>query len=147
MVEVRELKEASQRALDDINTLLPQLRTHTDDKSEHSATLEELSQVTQSTNVVLVVAMDSERIVGMASLYIMQKFSKKVASVEDVVVSSDFRGQKLGERVMEKIIACARERGVKTLYLTSRPDRVAAQGLYKKLGFQIKETDVFRLTL
>ncbi len=147
MIEITELKEATQKAITDINVLLPQLRTHTNDETEFEASLEELATLVGSDSAALVVAMDGTRIVGMATLYILPKFCKRVGIIEDVVVDSAYRGQHLGERIMNSLIEYARANGLKTLSLTSRPDRVAAHHLYEKLGFTKKETDVFRLTL
>ena len=144
MVEIIRLNEATDAAARDISLLLPQLRAA---QSEHAATLEELRAVTSDKNVAFVVAMDGERIVGMATLYMITKFSKRSRTVEDVVVDSAYRGQGIGEKIMRMIIDIARTEGLAALHLTSRPDRVAAHKLYEKLGFTIKETDVFKLAL
>jgi ribosomal protein S18 acetylase RimI-like enzyme len=83
----------------------------------------------------------------MATLYLFTKFGKRSGQVEDVVVDSDFRGQHLGEEIMQRIIEVARDNKVATLHLTSRPVRVAANKLYQKMGFEKKETNVYRLRI
>lgn len=141
-MNIVQLKEASEGAVNDISILLSQLRENAE---EHTTTLSELSDIVKDHNTVCIVAQDGSRIVGMGMFYILQKFGKRIAHVEDVVVHSDFRGQGLGKSIMEAVIATARERGVRTLNLTSRPAREAANQLYQKLGFERKETNVYRL--
>jgi ribosomal protein S18 acetylase RimI-like enzyme len=48
---------------------------------------------------------------------------------------------------METAIFKAKELGCKNINLTSSPNRVAANALYKKLGFEIRETNVYRKIL
>ena len=144
MITVERLTNAKEGMVKDIELLLSQLRT---DVSEHATSLSELEKIVQDKNVAFVVAKDGERIVGMASLYIINKCSKRSASIEDVVVDENYRGQKLGEKLTQALISVAREEGVGTIHLTSRPERVAANKLYQKLGFQLKETNAYRLSL
>ncbi len=134
----------TEEALHDINILLSELRANA---SEHGATLSELKAIADDENVVCVIAQDGVRIIGMATLYVLQKFGKRVAHVEDVVVHSDYRGQGLGKAIMEEVIKVARSKDVRTLHLTSRPAREAANKLYQKLGFERKETNAYRLKL
>ena len=68
--------------------------------------------------------------------------------MEDVVVLSFYRGQGLGRMLMEYLISYARRELVKVdIYLTSRPVRVAANMMYKTLGFLQKETNVYKMTI
>jgi ribosomal protein S18 acetylase RimI-like enzyme len=41
----------------------------------------------------------------------------------------------------------AAELGARTVDLTSRPDRAAANRLYQRMGFEVRETNVYRRTL
>ena len=92
--------------------------------------------------------MDAGRIIGTASLCVYDSPTGRKASIEDVVVSSQFRGQGLGRQLMEHVIDYARkELGEVDLHLTSRPSRVAANELYQKLGFQKRETNAYVLKL
>lgn len=65
------------------------------------------------------------------------------ASIEDVVVSSAYRGQHLGKQLMEYIIKEATRYALLELYLTSNSKRVVANNLYQSLGFQKKETNCY----
>ena len=111
------------------------------------ATAGTLSDILKNGDAVFIVAKDDDRIIGVASLYVMRKIHKNTGSVEDVVVDEGYRGQGLGEKIMLKLIEVARAKGLQTLTLTSRPERVAGNKLYQKLGFVIKETNAYRLQL
>lgn len=59
-----------------------------------------------------------------------------VAEVKRMFVDAAWRGRGVGRALMETVIAGARERGYGTLRLGTLDDMVAAQGLYRSLGFQ-----------
>jgi ribosomal protein S18 acetylase RimI-like enzyme len=141
-MEIMRLREATEEAVRDIGVLISQLREH-----EVETTLSEMKAIVNDENSICIVARDGERIVGMASLYILQKFGKRIAHVEDVVVDDEYRGRGLGKSLMEAVIASARENDVSTLNLTSRPAREAANALYQKLGFEKNETNAYRMKL
>jgi ribosomal protein S18 acetylase RimI-like enzyme len=50
----------------------------------------------------------------------------------------------VGAALNEAAIASAAERGARTVDLTSRPSREAANRLYQRLGFVPRETNVYR---
>lgn len=90
----------------------------------------------------------SPRILACATLCVYESPTGRKASVEDVVVSQKSRGQHIGKRLMEHIIAFARTNLADVdLCLTSRPHRVAANNLYRSLGFQPKETNVYKMPI
>lgn len=92
--------------------------------------------------------MDGDHIVGCASLCVFYSPTGCKAHVEDVVVLSSYRGQQLGRRLMEHLIDYARtDLKEVDIYLTSRPERVAANELYQSLGFCRKETNVYKLII
>ena len=69
------------------------------------------------------------------------------AWIEDVVVDDVARGRGVGEALNRAAIEEARRRGAKDVSLTSRPSREAANRLYRRIGFEARETNVYRLTL
>lgn len=114
---------------------------------EIRVTSEMLRNVVESENTHLFALMDGERIIGCASLGVIDTPTGRKAHVEDVVVLSTYRGQHLGRRLMEYVIDYARrELGEVDLYLTSRPHRVAANRLYQSLGFRKKETNCYKMS-
>ena len=137
------LEKSSKEALDDLNVLMRQLRKEQVNKKD--GTLSELQDIVDAKNVWMIVAMDEGRIVGTGTLYALQKIGKRIGHVEDVVVHADYRGNGLGEKIMRHIIELAKQQKVTTLNLTSRPGRSAANKLYQKVGFKLKETNPYRL--
>lgn len=71
----------------------------------------ELMMVLKDTNSHLYVIMDDKHIVGCATLCIFHSPTGTKASIEDVVVSSDYRGQHLGKKLMEFVLDQARQFG------------------------------------
>ena len=69
------------------------------------------------------------------------------AWIEDVVVDDAARGHGVGEALNQFALGLARDKGAKTVDLTSRPSREAANRLYQRIGFQPRETNVYRFSL
>jgi ribosomal protein S18 acetylase RimI-like enzyme len=69
------------------------------------------------------------------------------AWIEDVVVDDAARGRGVGEALNRHALDRARQAGATTVDLTSRPSRQAANRLYQRLGFQARDTNVYRYTL
>lgn len=87
-------------------------------------------------------------IIGCASLCVFHSPTGRKASIEDVVVGSGNRNQGIGRALMEHIIGLAqRELAPIDLNLTSRPERVAANEMYRKMGFDRRGTNVYRMRL
>ena len=92
--------------------------------------------------------MDDVHIVGCASLCVCHSPSGTKAHIEDVVVLSSYRGQHLGRRMIEYVIDYARKELMPVdIFLTSRPQRVAANELYQSLGFRQKMTNVYLMEI
>ena len=142
MIEVVQLSKATKQGVEELVALGRNL--HDDARS---MSLEELEELIRDASAILLTLQDDGRIIGMASLYIIPKIGSRNALLEDVIVSEKYRGQGLGEKLVRALIEIGKTRHVKSISLTSRPVRVAAHKLYEKLGFQKKETDVFKLIL
>ena len=69
------------------------------------------------------------------------------AWIEDVVVDESARGKGVGQQLNERALQIARAAGAKTVDLTSRPSREAANRLYKRIGFVARETNVYRYAM
>jgi ribosomal protein S18 acetylase RimI-like enzyme len=90
---------------------------------------------------------DDGRIVGVSTLAVFPIPTAVRAWVEDVIVDESVNGQGIGRRLTEAMLARARELGAKTVDLTSRPSREAANHLYQKVGFVERQTNVYRYDL
>ncbi len=89
----------------------------------------------------------SDEIVGAMILVLFPLASGLRAWIEDVVVDESARGRGIGAALNRHAIEIARQAGARTVDLTSRPDREAANRLYARLGFNQRATNVYRLDL
>jgi len=126
-----------------VERLVPQLSS-----SSPPPTVEQLGEVVSSPATDLFVAIDDDgEIVGMSTLAVFRIPTGLRAWIEDVVVDGAARGRGVGEALTRAILDRARELGCRTVDLTSRPSREAANRLYQRLGFERRETNVYRYTL
>lgn len=124
-----------------INELLPQLS-----KSATLLTEEQVDNLLAQEMVYLFAFRHDETnaIVGMLTLATFKIPTGLRAWVEDVVVSEAARGQGAGRKLIEEAVAYADKLGAKSVDLTSRPTREAANRLYMRCGFEKRETNVYR---
>jgi ribosomal protein S18 acetylase RimI-like enzyme len=87
---------------------------------------------------------DGGTIIGTATLVTFRIPTGMRAWIEDVVVDEAGRGQGVGMALTEAMVERARELGSRTVDLTSRPSREAANRLYQRAGFAARETNVYR---
>ncbi|HEX5880519.1 MAG TPA: GNAT family N-acetyltransferase [Actinomycetota bacterium] len=66
------------------------------------------------------------------------------ARIEDVVVDERARGQGVGTALTVAALDLAGRRGARSVDLTSRASRVAANRLYRQLGFRLRDSNVDR---
>jgi ribosomal protein S18 acetylase RimI-like enzyme len=86
-------------------------------------------------------------IVGVATLAVFRIPTALRAWIEDVITDEAARGQGIAEAVTRAMLDRARELGCATVDLTSRPSRQAANRLYQRIGFEQRETNVYRFDL
>ncbi len=145
MIRISVLKKSSANALDELGSLYAEL--HDARKLQKSIIRKNVIALLRNPDARLMVATDRNRIVGMAMLFAMQKIGSKSASVEDVIVSSLYRGHGIGEKLMKALEKQARKMRVTSIGLTSRPSRVAANKLYMKLGYKRRDTNAYKKEL
>jgi ribosomal protein S18 acetylase RimI-like enzyme len=85
-------------------------------------------------------------IVGTLTLAVFPIPTGLRAWIEDVVVDESARGRGTGAALTLEAVRLAREQGARTVDLTSRPSREAAGRLYERLGFQRRDTRLYRFT-
>ena len=107
-------------------------------------TVDDLRAIVDSSCTTLLLARDDGRIVGSLTLAVFRIPTGVRAWIEDVVVDPTQRGRGLGEALSREAIHVARMKGARTIELTSRPTREAANRLYVRLGFRPRETNVYR---
>lgn len=142
MVEISEVVTVDAVLVEAFERLIPQLSTTSAPPARG-----DLEKLVASDATVLFIASDDQKTVGALTLVLMRIPTGIRARIEDVVVDQAAQGQGIGRRLSEAAIARALAEGATTVDLTSRPNRAAANRLYEKLGFQRRDTHVFRLRL
>lgn len=141
-VKVEIVSEVTQELVAGLNHLLPQLSTS---GTQLSAT--DVEELVGSSATTIFVARDAGRIVGSLTLVIFPIPTGRRAWIEDVVVDESARGNGVGEALTKAAIEESRRRHVRSIDLTTRPSREAANRLYSRLGFELRETNVYRFFL
>lgn len=140
-MEIQELHNYTQAQFEDLTQLMTELSDRV------NVTQSDLMLVLRDCNCHLYVILDGEHIVGCATLCIFHSPTGTKASIEDVVVSSAYRGQHIGKQLMEYVLEQAKAFAPIELHLTSNPMRVAANKLYQSIGFQKKETNCYQMII
>jgi len=143
MVRVEECTEVDDRLVEAMTTLIPQLSS-----SSPPPTREQLEEIVGADATHLLVARDEGddgAILGAMTLVVFRIPTGVRAWIEDVVVDSAARGRGVGEALNRAALDLAAQRGARTVDLTSRPTREAANRLYQRIGFVQRETNVYRM--
>ena len=122
--------------------LIPQLSS-----SSPPPTRDELAALVEGDDTIVFIARVDDTIVGSLTLAFYRIPTGLKAWIEDVVVDDAARGHGIGRRLNEAALDAARERGAKNVSLTSRSSREAANRLYQRIGFQLRETNLYRYDL
>ena len=97
---------------------------------------------------IFVAENDEKHIVGCATLCVFESPTGRKASVEDVVVLPAYRGQGIGRTLLQRIIDFAKTKLAPIdLRLTSNPTRTEANALYLAMGFEKRDTNVYRMVI
>lgn len=142
-VTVEEASSVSPELVDAFARLVPQLS-----RSSPAPDEAQLAEMVGAAGTHVLVASDgSGRIVGSLTLVMFRIPTGMRAWIEDVVVDEAGRGQGVGAALNQHALDLARREGCRTVDLTSRPSRDAANRLYQRLGFVVRDTNVYRFDL
>jgi ribosomal protein S18 acetylase RimI-like enzyme len=141
-VEVEVLEKVTGEAVEAFGRLLPQLS-----RSAPPLGQAELDAIVNCPANTVLLARSAGVIAGTLTLVMFPLPSGLRAWIEDVVVDESARGQGIGETLTREAVRIAGEAGARTVDLTSRPAREAAGRLYERVGFQIRQSRVYRFTL
>jgi ribosomal protein S18 acetylase RimI-like enzyme len=139
IVEIEVCTKIDDEVINAFTRLLPQLS-----KTSEPPAQNDLEKIISHSACSVLLARVEEKIVGSLTLVIFPLPTGKRAWIEDVVVDESIRGSGIGEKLNLVAIEIANKQGVRTIDLTSRPSREAANRLYKRLGFQERATNVYR---
>ena len=138
-VKVQAVDQVTDEHVDAAGRLLRQLS-----KSAAPLDAEGLARIANHQATTLFVARNQDGIVGMLTLVTFPLPSGLRARIEDVVVDQDARGQGVGTALTMAAIDHAQAQGARSIDLTSRASRAAANRLYQRLGFQLRDSNVYR---
>ncbi len=140
-VVIEEVAETSPEVVAAIQRLVPQLS-----RNAAVPTEAELAEIVTSPATVLFVARDRStgEIIGTLTLALFRIPTGVRAWIEDVVVAESGRRRGVGEALTRAAIDRAEAAGARTVDLTSRASREAANRLYRRVGFQQRDTNVYR---
>jgi ribosomal protein S18 acetylase RimI-like enzyme len=143
VVSVEPATEVTEELVAAFDRLVPQLS-----RTAPPPSPAELAEIISSPGTTVFVARsDDGTIVGALTLVLFRIPTALRAVIEDVVVDDAARGQGAGSALSEAALDAALTAGARTVDLTSRPSREAANRLYQRLGFQLRDTNVYRKTL
>ena len=125
-----------------LNVLLPQVSSRA-----RPVTAERLGTLLGNPSTEILVARAGGRIVGMALLLTLTTLTGRSGYVEEVAVDERARGRRIGRLLMERLLARAAELELDFVDLTSRSSRVAANTLYRSVGFELRDTNPYRFRL
>lgn len=121
-----------------LNQLTPEPMTFTEDM---------FKEILASKNSHLFFLYQDEEIAGMLTIGTYHSPTGGKAWIEDVVIDEAFRGQGLSKLLVSHAIEFVKSQHIPLLMLTSNPNRIAANKLYQSMGFERKETNVYRMIL
>ncbi|MGO8870986.1 MAG: GNAT family N-acetyltransferase [Acidimicrobiales bacterium] len=137
---VEEVTTVTPELVEAFDRLVPQLSS-----SSPPPTREDLAEMVASAASVLLVARAPEgHMIGSLTLAMFRVPTGLRAWIEDVVVDERARGAGAGEALVLAAVERAQAAGARSVDLTSRPTREAANRLYQRLGFQTRTTNVYR---
>ena len=141
---VEQVHEATSEIQEALARLLPQLNPNLPPPD-----VERLQRLLADPDVTLLIARDGNEIVGTTTVVVYTTPFWIKARIDEVVVDESARGQGVGEQLVEAALDVARKRGAQIAELQSArtPAREAAHRLYERLGFQVRNSDVFRILL
>jgi ribosomal protein S18 acetylase RimI-like enzyme len=138
-VQVEVLTKATDEAVEAFARLLPQLSGSAVPPDQAA-----LARILEHDASTLLIARSDGVISGTLTLVMFPIPTGLRAWIEDVVVDQAAGRQGIGSALTREAIRIASEAGARTVDLSSRPSRVAAGKLYEKLGFQIRDTRMYR---
>ncbi len=143
-MRIEEVTDATAEVHEALARLLPQLNP-----TLPLPTRERIERLMADPDVTLVVARDGDRIVGTATVIVYTTPYWIKARLDEVVVDRDARGKGVGEAIVRHCLEVGRRKGAQVAELQSGRGKVraAAHRLYKRIGFEVRDSDIFRISL
>jgi ribosomal protein S18 acetylase RimI-like enzyme len=137
-MKVGRVTEADDALAAAVARLVPQLSP-----KRQAAGLAELKELVATPGTSLIVAHDGADVLGMLTLIVYRVPTGVRAWIHDVVVDETARGRGVGEALAREALQLAESAGAISVELTTRQEREAANRLYRRLGFELRDTNVY----
>lgn len=135
---IERAREVDDELVAAVARLLPQLTARNPPPG-----LVELTELVATPGTVLLLAREGDAVLGMLTFVSYRIPAGLRGRIEDVVVDEAARGKGVGEALVQAALELAAQHGVQSVALTSSPSREAANRLYRRLGFEQRETNVY----
>ena len=142
MVRIDAVNAATPEVHAALAQLLPQLNPQL-----RVPTMERLRAIIDDPAVTLFIARDGDQIVGTTTVIVYTTPFWIKARLDEVVVDESARGKGVGAALVKASLDLAREKGVEVVELQSGVQRQEANRLYPRMGFKLRETNVYRIVL
>src|SRR5258708_30782010 len=139
---IEQVKEFSLEVADAIDKFVCQLG-----EKYQPFTKDSLKEIINAKQSYLFIArhVPTQEVAGMIMETVYRIPYAKKAYVDDLFVDEKFRNMGIATKLMQKTVDTAKEQHASYVDFTSKPYRVAGNALYEKLGFQKRDTNVYRL--
>jgi ribosomal protein S18 acetylase RimI-like enzyme len=144
VLDIGEAHHVDEELIEAFATLVPQLSSSA--PPPDAAALQEMID-SPATHVFIARDGKGGPIIGTLTLAIFRIPTGIRAWIEDVIVDRTASRRGCGEALNRHALDIARQAGARTVELTSRPSREAANRLYQRIGFTTRETNVYRYAL
>ena len=142
--EIKLLKTIDKKTAREISSLM---RQHVPNLPELPK--EYFEKMVNDPRVKVFIALNKEnQIIGITTMITYHKIDGVYkAYIEDVVVNEGDRRKGIGKALTNQVLQTAHAMKINTVHLTSHPIRIAANSLYKKMGFKIYGTNYYTYEL
>lgn len=142
-VKISPLTKIDKGQIKRINQLIAQLFGG----FNHSLSETYLDRVMKNPNSKLFAAFYDGTMVGMVLVHIYTSLSRKAAILDELVVDTQFKRQKIGREMIDAAKKWAVENNADCLECTTRVKNKPAIRFFSKLGFYDRNQKAFRLNL
>jgi|SRR6185295_9763963 len=128
---------------DELRELISQLR-----RGPVSLPHDRIEQVMRQENVHVALRRNkADKVIGLAVLYLVQLFSRRLAVIEEVITDKEHRFRGYGRGMVMECIRVAQDWGADCVELTCREDSPEVQRFYESIGFEDRHNKALRLLL
>ncbi len=142
MVRIEVAKAATRELEEALAGLLPQLNP-----TLVVPDAERVRALIDDPAVTVLLAKDGAEVIGTATVIVYTTPFWIKARIDEVVVDHTARGKGVGEALVKACLDIARQRGAQVAELQSGKQRDAANRLYRRMGFQLRDSNLYRVSL